>query len=97
MRLLNTFKSQDHTRAAQHVVSYMNHHIHLFLNAGQSRMDMVKSFERTLLVWDSGASFGLTLFCADFIDYAECDIDVKDNSKLNKVIGFGTHYTSSLQ
>ena len=38
---------------------------------------------------DSGDSIGLTPFWIDFIDYVECDIDVKD-SKLNKVVGFGT-------
>ena len=39
---------------------------------------------------DSGASFGLTPYCANFINYVECDIDVKDISKLNKVICLGT-------
>ena len=68
----------------------MNHHIHLFLKAGQSRMDMVKFFKTTLLLWDFRASFGLTPICANFIDYVECDVDVKDVSNLNKVIGFGT-------
>ena len=41
-------------------------------------------------MFDTLASFGLTPFHADFIDYVECDIDVKDITKLNKVIGFGT-------
>ena len=35
-RLLNSFKSLDHTRATQHVVSCMNCHNHLLLKAGQS-------------------------------------------------------------
>ena len=42
------------------------------------------------LVWDTGASFGLTPFRADFIDYVECDIPVKDISKTNRVIGICT-------
>ena len=50
---------------------------------------MLKSFKTTPLVWDSGASFRLNPYCADFIDNMECDIDIKDISNLNKVIGFG--------
>ena len=43
-----------------------------------------------ILIWDTGASAGLTPFRSDFIDYVECDIDVWDISKVNKVIGIGT-------
>ncbi len=43
-----------------------------------------------ILIWDTGASYGLTLFCSDFIDYAECDIPVWDVTKVNKVVGIGT-------
>ena len=42
------------------------------------------------MVWDSGASFKLTPFHVDFIDYVKCGINIKDISKLNKVVGFGT-------
>ena len=83
MRLLNSFKSEDHTRAAQHIVSCMNHHIHLLLKAGQSKTDMIKSLKNTPLVSYSGASSGLTPFCADFIDYMEQVSNVKDCSKFN--------------
>ena len=68
----------------------MDHHIILVLKVGQSKTDRDKSFKTAQLVWDSRASFRLTTFCADFIDYVEYDIDVKDISKLNKVVGFGT-------
>jgi hypothetical protein len=34
--------------------------------------------------------FGLTPFCSDFIDYVECDVPVRDVTKVNKVIGIGT-------
>ena len=44
----------------------------------------------TILIWDTGASFGLTPFKSDFIDYVKCDIPVKDVTKVNKVIGIGT-------
>ena len=43
-----------------------------------------------MLIWDTGASFGLTPFRSDFIDYVQADIPVRDVSKVNKVIGIGT-------
>jgi hypothetical protein len=43
-----------------------------------------------ILIWDTGGSAGLTPFCSDFIDYAECDIEICDVTKVNKVIGVGT-------
>jgi hypothetical protein len=36
------------------------------------------------------ASYGLTPFCSDFIDYMECDIPVQYDTKSNNVIGIGT-------
>jgi hypothetical protein len=42
-----------------------------------------------ILIWDTGASAGLTPFCSDFIDYVECEIDVCDITKVNKVVGIG--------
>jgi hypothetical protein len=44
----------------------------------------------TMLIWDTGASFGLTLFWSDFIDYVKCKIPVRDVTKVNKAIGIGT-------
>ena len=43
-----------------------------------------------LLVWDTGASFGLTLFRSDVIAYTECNITVNDITCSNTVIGIGT-------
>ncbi len=43
-----------------------------------------------ILIWDTGGSAGLTPFCSNFIDYVECDIDVRDVTKVNKVVGIGT-------
>ena len=40
-------------------------------------------------VWDTGDSYGLTLFRSDFIDYVECNIPVKDATKVNRIIGVG--------
>ncbi len=44
----------------------------------------------TLLVYDLGASAGLTPFKSDFFDYVKCSIPVRDISKVNEVIGIGT-------
>jgi hypothetical protein len=43
-----------------------------------------------ILIWNTGGSVGLTPFRSDFIDYVECDIDVPDVTKVNKVIRIGT-------
>jgi hypothetical protein len=45
----------------------------------------------THLVWDTGASIGLTPFCSDFIDYLPLDgITVKDIARTNTMLGIGT-------
>jgi hypothetical protein len=41
----------------------------------------------TMLIWDTDASFGLTPFRSDYIDYVKCEIHVRDVTKVNKVIG----------
>ncbi len=43
-----------------------------------------------ILIWDTGTSAGLTPFWSDFIDYVECEIDVCNITKVNKVVGIGT-------
>ena len=43
-----------------------------------------------MLVWDTGDSYGLTFLRSDLIDYVECNIPVKDVTKVNRVIGIGT-------
>jgi hypothetical protein len=43
-----------------------------------------------ILIWDTGASYGLTLFCSDFIDYVDCDILVWNVTKVKKVIRIRT-------
>jgi hypothetical protein len=43
-----------------------------------------------VLIWDTGASAGLTSFCSDFNDYVEVDFEVRDVTKANKVVGIGT-------
>eukprot|EP00956_Cyclotella_meneghiniana_P000566 scaffold631_cov49-Cyclotella_meneghiniana.AAC.3 len=48
------------------------------------------TFKSCPLVWDTGASFGLTPFRGDFIDYIECSIPVNDIARTNMVVGIGT-------
>ena len=55
-------------------------------HSGQRSLDP----KTLMLIWDTGASAGLTPFWSDFIDYVECEIDVCDISKVKKVIGIGT-------
>ncbi len=43
-----------------------------------------------ILIWNTGASAGLTPFQSDFIEYVECEIDVCNITKVNKVVGIGT-------
>ncbi len=43
-----------------------------------------------ILIWDTGGLAGLTPFCSNFIDYVECDIDVCEITKVDKVVGIGT-------
>ena len=43
-----------------------------------------------VLIWDTGASFGLTPFKSGFIDYVKCSTHVKDVTKDNIVIGIVT-------
>jgi hypothetical protein len=43
-----------------------------------------------VLIWDTGASAGLTPFRSDFIDYVEVDFEIRDVTKANKVSGIGT-------
>jgi hypothetical protein len=43
-----------------------------------------------VLIYDTGASAGLTRHRCDFIDYVEIEIEVRDVTKANKVVGIGT-------
>ena len=43
-----------------------------------------------IIIWDTGALFGITPFWSDFIDYVEADKAVKDVTKINHVIVIGT-------
>jgi hypothetical protein len=36
-----------------------------------------------MLIWDTVASFGLTPFWSDFIDYVKCKLPVRDVTKMH--------------
>ena len=48
-----------------------------------------KDLRKLILIWDTGASYGLTPFRSDFIDHVRSDIPIKDMTKINRVIGIG--------
>ena len=83
------FKSVDMATQAQNVVKTMN--VYNLANeiGGQGSSNEV-TFWKCPLVWDTGASFGLTPFHQDFMNYVELSITVNDISKSNTVIGLGT-------
>ena len=66
--------------------------LHLFqariLESGQPLHNHL-SFEDMLMVWDTGASYGLTPFREDIINYKPCSIPAKDISEMNYVVGVG--------
>ena len=58
----------------------------------------MRSVTNTMLVWDTGASIGLTPFRSDFIDYLLLDgVTVKDIAWANSVLGIGTIMWKLLQ
>ena len=96
-QLLNQFTLLDHAQQAEQAVNRANIFRVALENRHHKPKEQDSSFTGCPLVWDTGASFGLTPFRADFIDYVECRIPVKDISKTNMVIGIGTtlhKYTS---
>ena len=91
MKLFRAFEEDDHSKTAQETINRMNsHRISLMLEAGSEMQSKATSFKHCPLIWDTGASYGLTPFRGDFIDYEECSIPVQDISKTNTVIGIGT-------
>ncbi len=87
----------DHLDVAQHAVNQMNAFLlQQTISFGLSKKDKsIKQeskvdFKHTPLIWDTGATHGLTPFLKDFIHYHLYDIPVKDISKVNRVIGVGT-------
>ena len=90
-KLVKGFEEDDHRPMAQEAVDRMNvHRASLLAQAKQGIFSLSSSFTECPVIWDTGASYGLTPFRSDFIDYEECNIAVQDITKTNTVIGIGT-------
>jgi hypothetical protein len=90
VRLMSHFGMLDLEEGAKKTVKRANV-VQVSCGAGESdNVGKRTTFKDCPLVWDTGASFGLTPFRGDFIDYVECKITVKDISRENTVIGVGT-------
>ncbi|KAL7465924.1 hypothetical protein ACHAXS_006229 [Conticribra weissflogii] len=92
MRLRSGFEpNEDHSLRAQDVVNRYNaHRFSILSQATKSFFNLRRTFNDCPVIWDTGASYGLTPFRGDFIDYEECNVSVQDISKTNTVIGIGT-------
>jgi hypothetical protein len=87
-RFLSQFQSIDHEKNISSCIAQVAALWGTFENCSVG--GATKDPCTLILIWDSDASFGLTPFHSDFIDYKECDIPVWDVTKVNKVIGIGT-------
>ncbi len=83
----------DHVKNAQSCVN----HVNTLRGTYGGTYDNQSSFSTGLqdpksliLIWDVGASHGLTPFWSDFIDYVKCELPVRDVTKVNTVEGIGT-------
>ena len=54
------------------------------------RSGEIKDPRKLIFIWYVGASYGLTPFRINFIDYVKCDIMVKYVTRINRVMGIGT-------
>ena len=75
-KLMKKLDVQEHGDNDQNTVGRPN-----ILASGIGEALSNATFLDCTLVWDTVASFGLTPFRSDFIDYVECQIEVKDISK----------------
>jgi hypothetical protein len=94
-RLFSTNHSFDHSRSAQQCVNRLNTIRGTFggtyeLENSSPHTDVPLDPKSLILIWDTGASYGLTPFRSDFVDYVACTIPVRDVTKVNTVIGIGT-------
>jgi hypothetical protein len=92
-RLLSTFSTVDHVKNAQSCVNHVNtlHGTYGGTYENQSSFSTgLQDPKSIILIWDTGASYGLTPFRSDFIDYVKCELSVRDVTKVNTVVGIGT-------
>jgi hypothetical protein len=89
IKLVNQFDCVSLMEEASKVVKRLNLFVNPSVATGMGSRGR-KTPKNCPLVWDTGASFGLTPFRSDFINYTECSITVNDISRANTVIGIGT-------
>ncbi len=93
--LLSRFHSVNHLKNAQECLDWI-HATHGTFGGTYGyenscpHINVPLDPKQLMLIWDTGASFGLTPFQSNFIDYVACTIPVQDASKVNNVIGIGT-------
>jgi hypothetical protein len=87
--LLSAYCTMDHEKNVQSCLARINMMHGSYEGTYESQcphMDDPVGTKTTILIWDTGDSFGLTPFLSDFMDYAKCKISVRDITKVNKVI-----------
>ena len=89
LRLMNQFGTLSLEEGAQSTVKWVNL-LQVLCGASNRNAERRPTFKDCPLVWDTGALFGLTPFCGDFVDYIECKITVQDIACENTVVGIGT-------
>ncbi len=92
-RLLSTFSTVDHVKNAQSCVNHVKTHPGTYGGTYEnctSYSTGLQDPKSLILIWDTGASYGLTTFWSDFIDYVKCEIPVRDVTKVNTVVRMGT-------
>ena len=85
-RLMPNFKILDHVQNVQQLCQHLAVlSDRLFENRTLNASTRIDP-KSLILIWVTGASFGLTPSKSDFIDYVEADIVVKNVTKINFVI-----------
>jgi hypothetical protein len=90
---MSTFSTVDHVKNTQSCVNRVNTLCGTFGGTFKNQSSFSTGSldpKSLILIWDTGASYGLTPFQSDFIDYVKCAIPVRDVTKVNTVVGIGT-------
>ena len=90
VRFMSTFNKMNHAQNVQQLCQRLAVPSDRLLKNRACNSSKKIDPKNLIMIWDTGASFGITLFMSDFIDYVEAEISVKDVTKFNKVIGIGT-------
>jgi hypothetical protein len=83
----------DHVKNAQSCVNRVNTHRGTYGGTYENHTSFSTGLQdpkSLTLIWDTGASYGLTPLRSDFIDYVKCEIPVRDVTKVNTVVGIVT-------